>query len=135
VIATGSRKFITDYFFVALLQAVTTAGLYGIFLIEIYLAEKIKNEGKKMKSFLFQILHKVDEFKLKEMIESFIYQIDHSPMEVSSVFFDFNWRFMFKVKLNFSNGKKIILKFLFITAGIMYFVMLLEFEDSLKNKV
>lgn len=97
ITATGSANFIRDYFFVFLLQSVTTFGLYGICFYEIYLAEKIKNEGKKLKNSLFQILHKADEFKRRELIESFIYQIDHTSMEISSVFFDFNWRFMFKV--------------------------------------
>lgn len=97
LVATGTLKFIHDYFLIVILQLVTNAILFGIFFLKIRLAEKTKNEGKSTKNILYNILHKIDDFRQREMIESFIYQIDHAQIEISAGIFDFNYSFMFKV--------------------------------------
>lgn len=96
-VATATKEFMKDYFLIVILQIITNAVLFGILFIMIRLAENAKNEGKLTKIILYDILHKINDYKQRELIESFIYRIDHTSMEISVGIFDFNWSFMFKV--------------------------------------
>jgi hypothetical protein len=99
LIGTGTSKFLQDYILIAILQLFTNIILFGIFFAQLRMAENIKNEGKSTKNILYKILHKIDDFRQRAIIESFIYQIDHNKIEISTGFFDFNLQFMFKVNL------------------------------------
>lgn len=55
------------------------------------------NEGKSTTNYLYKILHRSDDFIQRELINSFIDQINHSKIEISCGLFDINWKFLFKV--------------------------------------
>ncbi len=101
ITGTSSSSIVQEYIFLFVHQTWMQVTLFGVYLNLFRLAENAKNEGEKTKESLYKILHKIDEKNLRGLIESFIYQIDNSPMEISSGFFELSWKFLFKV--NFRN--------------------------------
>ncbi|KAG5669246.1 hypothetical protein PVAND_017138 [Polypedilum vanderplanki] len=73
----------------------------------------------KAKENLIEILYKManENDKNYEKIQNFVMQAKDLSVEFSCGFFDFNWKMLFK----------------FISAGVMYFIILLQFEPVFKS--
>ena len=80
-----------------------------------YVAEKMSNAKQQSIQQLYIKMSKEPENS--EKIFQFIMQIRHINIAFSCIFFEFNWRLIFQ----------------FITACIMYLIIIIQFEESMKR--
>lgn len=78
-------------------------------------AEKMSTAKHQAIQMLYKKLSK--ESENSEKIFKFIMQIRHTNVSFSCIFFEFNWRLIFK----------------FITACVMYLIIIIQFEESMKK--
>ncbi|CAG9803275.1 unnamed protein product [Chironomus riparius] len=78
-------------------------------------AEKMSNAKHQAIQSLYQKM--LEESENSEKIFQFIMQIRHTNAAFSCIFFEFNWRLIFK----------------FITACVMYLIIIIQFEESMKK--
>jgi hypothetical protein len=97
-VATGNFEFFTEYIFLALFDCLMNVMIFGIFFSIIYFAEKVKSQGMLSTKYLYEMLHKIEDFRYREVINSFIGQVQNSRMEISCGLFDINWSLLFKVR-------------------------------------
>jgi hypothetical protein len=97
-IATGNFKNFSQYIFLTILDFFVYVLIIGNSFSFIYFAEKLKSQGKLTIKYLYKILHKVDDFRYREVVNSFIAQIRDSQLEVTCKFFHLDWSFLFKVR-------------------------------------
>lgn len=98
-VATGDINAFTRYIFIALLDVVINSMVFGIFISLIYFAEKVRSQGTLTTKYLYKLLHKIEDFRQREVVNSFIGQVQHSKLEISCGLFDLNWSFVFKVRI------------------------------------
>ncbi|KAL7011801.1 hypothetical protein ACKWTF_014464 [Chironomus riparius] len=88
--------------------------MFSSTVVVIYYCESAKDEGRKTVKVLYKNLSMADCGLIRERIRSLISQILDTKVEFSCGLVDFNWKFLFQ----------------FLTAAIMYFVILIQFEAS-----
>ncbi|KAG5669248.1 hypothetical protein PVAND_017140 [Polypedilum vanderplanki] len=84
--------------------------------VTIYAAEKTSNAKIKAIEILYKNLNKQNENQAEVM--NFVSQISHTNVSLGCKFFDFNSKFLFQ----------------FITATVMYFIILLQFEKCFSKE-
>lgn len=97
MVANLTFKFISEFFFIAIMDIFVNTVHCSVFFYIVKSAEKIKVEGIATKFILYKNLHKNEFTRYCQMLQNFIYQVDNSNMEISSGLFDFNWKFLLKV--------------------------------------
>jgi hypothetical protein len=96
-LAMTDVQFMKKYFFLVIFNFILNLIFTSLIFFMMHFAERVYAEGKSPKIFLYQILNKKNDFKTREIISNFIYQIDNSEMKVSTGFFDLDYKFMFHV--------------------------------------
>lgn len=96
--ATGKAENIKKVLYIAVIDISVHIFNCLIFFYIIKTAESVKREGKGTKIILYKLLNKSEDFRHRELLHHFIYQIDNSKMEISSELFDLNWKFFLKAR-------------------------------------
>ena len=90
----------TKYILVSLFHVLMHVVMMLTAVIVIYYGEHARNEGRKTVKLLYKKLNRVDCGKTAEKIQSWINQICDTKVEFSCGLVDFNWKFLFQVRLN-----------------------------------
>lgn len=96
---TMSSVMWTKYTLVCLFDILLHAILFSNVLIVIFYGERAKSEGHKTVKLLYGILNETDCKIMKDQIQNMISQICDTKVEFSCGLVDFNWKFLFKVRL------------------------------------
>lgn len=91
----------TDYIFVSLFNILINSIIFILLYSLFYYAEKMKSEVKMLTKMLHEILNRTDSGIYIEQIMHMILQISNFKVEFSCGLVDFNWKFLFKVRLKF----------------------------------
>ncbi|KAL7011804.1 hypothetical protein ACKWTF_014467 [Chironomus riparius] len=104
----------TDLLFVSLYNVLVNLMSFTTVAILFYYGEWTKKEARRTVKLLYKIIDDVNCEKIERKMQKMISQICDMKVEFSCGLVDFNWKFFFK----------------FVTAAIMYFVILVQFESS-----
>lgn len=98
-VSNGSMHFLKNYFFFVLIKIFINVLVFIAFFSLVLFVERVMSEERMTAKYLYKILHRTDDFRQRELISSFINQINSTKMEISCGLFDINWKFLFKVSL------------------------------------
>lgn len=96
-VTTGNLNFFANYFFLGIFDLIMNMLIFSVFWSLVYYAEKVKSQGMLTTKYLYKILHKIEDFRHREVVNSFINQVQNSKIEISCGLFDLNWSLLFKV--------------------------------------
>ncbi|CAG9810464.1 unnamed protein product [Chironomus riparius] len=104
----------TKFIFVSLYNIIVNIISFITVAIVFYYGESTKKEARRTVKLLYKMIEDANCEKVERKMQKMISQICDTKIEFSCGLVDFNWKFFFK----------------FVTAAIMYFIILVQFESS-----
>ncbi|KAL7011803.1 hypothetical protein ACKWTF_014466 [Chironomus riparius] len=104
----------TKFIFVSLYNIIVNIISFITVGIVFYYGESTKKEARRTVKLLYKMIEDANCEKVERKMQKMISQICDMKVEFSCGLVDFNWKFFFK----------------FVTAAIMYFIILVQFESS-----